>query len=438
MPAPTDPAILRERLDGLADLLRDAEPGPSGLGGPLSASPLPVAALQDHLGNATSWLGRAWAGFARDGAAVRRWLVSEPLGSPIPPQEPTALPLRKQFRLSLATAALGAGIAAAAYTLTAPLADPFFGLIPPGIFSRLPPFAENTVPAPDGEAPLLNTNPPHDVVAPGLPLVARTPGPPQPPPPPPSAAAISAPLLSTTVTPAPPPSTAATPAPPPSTAATPAPLLSTATTPAPPPSTAATPAPPPSATVAPAPPETGASSDGTSGSPDVSTRRQDSTESGAAPIRAPEPAGQHGAPAKPAESPPAPPREISNGPTAVPPTHPQTTPTHQPPQTTTTDPSTQTTPTPQQTRTTTTDQPTRTTPANQPTQTKAANQPTQTQQPTQTMPTDPSTQTTPTHQPPQTPEPTPTTTATKPTTDPTTTHNPSTTAPAYTPDRGTS
>ncbi|WP_010695904.1 hypothetical protein [Saccharopolyspora spinosa] len=296
MSAPTDPAILRERLDGLADLLRNAEPSPSGLGGPLSTSPLPVAALQDHLGNATSWLGRVWAAFARDGTAVRRWLVSEPLGSPIPPQEPTALPLRKQFRLSLATAALGASIAAAAYTLTAPLADPFFGLIPPGIFSRLPPFAENTVPAPDGEAPLLNTNPPHDVVVPGLPLVARSPRPPQPPPPPPSAAAASAPL------------------------------------------------------------ETGASN-GTAGSPAVSTRPHDSTGSDAAPIRAPEPAGQQSgvAPAKPAvpppASPPAPPPgqppgqppEISDGPTKVPTAPPQTTTTHEPPQNTAPDPPTRTT-----------------------------------------------------------------------------------------------
>ncbi|WP_190817976.1 hypothetical protein [Saccharopolyspora pogona] len=407
MPAPTDPAILRERLDGLADLLRDAEPSPSGLGGPLSTSPLPVAALQDHLGNATSWLGRVWAGFARDGAAVRRWLVSEPLGSPIPPQEPTALPLRKQFRLSLATAALGAGIAAAAYTLTAPLADPFFGLIPPGIFNRLPPFAENTVPAPDGEAPLLNTNPPHDVVAPGLPLVARTPGPPQPPPPPPSAAA------------------------------------------------------------APAPPETG-SSDGRANSPVVSTRPQDSTGSGAAPIRAPGAARQQGgvAPAKPAApppaSPPAPPPgqppgqapEISDGPTRVPTAPPQTTTTHQPPQNTTPDPPTRTT-THERPQNTTPDPPTRTTtherPQNTtpdpPTRTTTHERPQNTtpdpptrttthERPQKTTP-DPPAQTT-THEPTQTPEPTPTTTATEPTTDPTTTHNPSTTAPAYTTDRGTS
>ncbi|MGW3467274.1 hypothetical protein ACWDKQ_02085 [Saccharopolyspora sp. NPDC000995] len=386
MPAPTDPAILRERLDGLADLLRDAEPSPSGLGDPLSTSPLPVAALQDHLGNATSWLGRVCAAVAREGAAVRRWLVSEPLGSPIPPQEPTSLPLRKQFRLSLATAALGAGIATAAYTLTAPLADPFFGLIPPGIFSRLPPFAENTAPAPVGEAPvplpLLNTNPPHDVVVPGLPLVARAPGPPQPPPPPPSTAA------------------------------------------------------------APAPPETGAS-DGKAGSPDISTGRQDSTGPGAAPLQLSGAAGQQGgvAPAKLAAPPPGPPPEISGGPIKEPAASPQSTPTHQPTHNTPPDLPTPTTTHHQPPQNTAPDLPTPTTTHHQPPQNTPPDLPTRTttHEPTRSTTADPPTQTAATHQPTRTPEPTPTTTATEPTTDPATpTHVPTTTAPTDTTDRGTS
>ncbi|MEV0701546.1 hypothetical protein AB0I53_27050 [Saccharopolyspora sp. NPDC050389] len=180
MSTPTDPAILRERLDHLAGLVRNAaDPFPAGMAGPLSASPLPVAALQDHLGNATTWLGRVWAGFARDGVAVRRWLVSEPLESPVPNEELRPLPLRKQFRLSLATAAFGAAVAAASYTLTAPFPDPFLGLIPPGLLDRLPPFAENTAPETPQYSP--------DAASPELPLVGQVPGtlpPPASPPPP--------------------------------------------------------------------------------------------------------------------------------------------------------------------------------------------------------------------------------------------------------------
>jgi hypothetical protein len=199
MSAPTDPAILQERLDGVR---RDVEElSPARLGGTLSASPLPVAALQSHLRSATTWLGRVWAANARNGAAVRRWLVSEPLGSPVPAREPRVLPLRKQFRLSLATAALGAAVAAGSYTLTAPLTDPFFGLIPPDIFSRIPPFAENTVePSPEGQPPRLSPySPDADVVSPGggMPLVAGAPGPPLPPGtvPPPGAPAPPGPVL---------------------------------------------------------------------------------------------------------------------------------------------------------------------------------------------------------------------------------------------------
>ncbi|MFI0463958.1 hypothetical protein ACH347_07755 [Saccharopolyspora sp. 5N102] len=179
MSKPTDPAILRERLDHLAGLVREAaDPFPAEMAGPLSTSPLPVAALQDHLGNATTWLGRVWAGFARDGAAVRRWLVDEPLASPVPGEALRPLPLRRQFRLSLATAAFGAAVAAASYTLTAPFPDPFLGLIPPGLLDRLPPFAENTTP----EAPRFSP----DAAAPGLPLAGQVPDTPPPPAPPPS------------------------------------------------------------------------------------------------------------------------------------------------------------------------------------------------------------------------------------------------------------
>lgn len=172
MAAPTDPAILRERLDELAGLSRAAGLGPSA---PLSASPLPVAALQEHLGNATTWLGKVWATHMRGGAAVRRWLTSEPLRSPIPATEPRRSPVT-QFRISLATTALGASVAAACYTLTAPLADPFFGLIPPDIFNRIPPFAEETAPTPRGGGPPLFA--PDAAESPMVPIPPNTTGPP--------------------------------------------------------------------------------------------------------------------------------------------------------------------------------------------------------------------------------------------------------------------
>ncbi|MER6990808.1 hypothetical protein ABT337_29340 [Saccharopolyspora hirsuta] len=180
MPAPTDPVLLQERL---SSIVRDVEHAESArVRAPLSAHPLPVAALRGRLHNATTWLGRVWSAHARGGPAVRRWLTDEPLGSPVPPSNPR-LPLRKQFRVALATAFLGASVAAGCYVLTAPLADPFFGLIPPDIFSRLPPFTEKPVDSgPDGQfTPQVGT-------APGAPVVARLPVPPAPEPaPPPSA-----------------------------------------------------------------------------------------------------------------------------------------------------------------------------------------------------------------------------------------------------------
>ncbi|MDA3646458.1 hypothetical protein LZ318_04405 [Saccharopolyspora indica] len=177
MPAPTDPVLLQERLSSIVRDVEDAESG--WVRSPLSAHPLPIGTLRSRLHNATTWLGQVWSSHARGGPAVQRWLTDEPLGSPVPPSNPR-LPLRKQFRVALATAFLGASVAAGSYVLTAPLADPFFGLIPPDIFSRLPPFTERPVDSgPDGlQDPLTWT-------APGSPVVARVPAPPAPEPAPP-------------------------------------------------------------------------------------------------------------------------------------------------------------------------------------------------------------------------------------------------------------
>ncbi|MER7076712.1 hypothetical protein SAMN02982929_05568 [Saccharopolyspora kobensis] len=179
MPAPTDPVLLQERLSSIVSDIEQAESG--WVRSPLSAHPLPIGTLRNRLHNATTWLGQVWSSHARGGPAVQRWLTDEPLGSPVPPANPR-LPLRKQFRVALATAFLGASVAAGCYVLTAPLADPFFGLIPPDIFSRLPPFTERPVDSgPDGlQDPLTWT-------APGSPVVARHPAPPAPEPAPPPA-----------------------------------------------------------------------------------------------------------------------------------------------------------------------------------------------------------------------------------------------------------
>lgn len=177
MPAPTDPVLLQERL---SSIVRDVEQAESGwVRSPLASHPLPIGTLRSRLHNATTWLGQVWSSHARGGPAVQRWLTDEPLGSPVPPSNPR-LPLRKQFRVALATAFLGASVAAGCYVLTAPLADPFFGLMPPDIFSRLPPFTERPVDSgPDGlQDPLTWT-------APGSPVVVRRPAPPAPEPAPP-------------------------------------------------------------------------------------------------------------------------------------------------------------------------------------------------------------------------------------------------------------
>ncbi|MGW1677973.1 hypothetical protein [Saccharopolyspora sp. NPDC002376] len=168
MSAPTDPVLLQERL---SSVIRDAQDTESGwVRTPLSVHPLPIATLRSRLHNATTWLGRVWSSHARGGPAVRRWLTDEPLGSPVPPSD-QRLPLRKQFRVALATAFFGASVAAGCYVLTAPLADPFFGLIPPDIFNRLPPISQRPMDnGPGGPAPEVET-------APGSPVVARLPAP---------------------------------------------------------------------------------------------------------------------------------------------------------------------------------------------------------------------------------------------------------------------